>query len=95
MAERKKRKITDGDLARVGPGGDRRRVAAPLLVGGLARRGRDADRGVIMLRKMVREGIETTAKGGRPKGVFSVEDADKVIEFGCFTGVKPKSNGSM
>jgi len=60
MAERKTRKITDADLARVGPG---------------------------------------TAGGEWLRrywlAVSRVEEADKVIEFGCFTGVKPKSNGAM
>ncbi|MGH7871169.1 MAG: hypothetical protein ACREQO_03000, partial [Candidatus Binatia bacterium] len=50
-----------------------------------------ADRGVILLRKLVREAIETTQRGGRPKGVFSAADADKIIEFGCFTGVRKQS----
>jgi hypothetical protein len=51
-----------------------------------------ADRGVIMLRRMVREAIETTLKGGRPKGVFTDEEAGKTIEFGCFTGIRPKGS---
>ena len=60
MTERKKKTITDADLARVGPG---------------------------------------TAGGEWLRrywlAVSRVEEADKVIEFGCFTGVKPKSNGAM
>ena len=51
-----------------------------------------ADRGVIMLRRMVREAIETTLRGGRPKGVFTDEEAGKTIEFGCFTGIRPKGS---
>jgi len=49
-----------------------------------------SDRGVIMLRRLVREAIETALKGGRPKGVLTQEQANQVIEFDCFTGVKPK-----
>jgi phenylpropionate dioxygenase-like ring-hydroxylating dioxygenase large terminal subunit len=49
-----------------------------------------ADRGVIMLRQMVREAIETTLRGGLPKGVITNAEADKVIEFGCFTGIRAK-----
>jgi len=51
-----------------------------------------ADRGVIMLRRMVREAIEATLKNGRPKGVFTDAEADKIIEFGCFTGIRPKGS---
>jgi hypothetical protein len=51
-----------------------------------------ADRGVIMLRRMVREAIATTLQGGRPKGVFSDKEGDRIIDFGCFTGIKPKAN---
>lgn len=49
-----------------------------------------SDRGVIMLRRVVRDAIETVLKGGRPKGVLTEEKANQVIEFGCYTGVKPK-----
>lgn len=49
-----------------------------------------SDRGVIMLRKMVREAIETVMKGGKPKGVLGKKQADRVIDFKCFTGVKSK-----
>ena len=49
-----------------------------------------ADRGVILLRKMVREAIETTRRGERPKGVFTEADVERTIEFGCFTGIQSK-----
>jgi len=49
-----------------------------------------SDRGVIMLRKMMREAIETAMKGRRPKGVLTKGQADRIIDFQCFTGVKPK-----
>jgi len=49
-----------------------------------------ADRGVIMLRKLMRREIQKAASGGRPKGVLPKDQAERVIDFGCFTGVKPK-----
>lgn len=49
-----------------------------------------SDRGVILLRKLMREAIETVLKGGRPKGVLPKERADELVDFKCFTGVKPK-----
>ncbi|MEK7782718.1 MAG: hypothetical protein AAB279_02200, partial [Candidatus Binatota bacterium] len=49
-----------------------------------------SDRGVIMLRKMMREAVETAMKGRRPKGVLTKGQADQMIDFQCFTGVKPK-----
>jgi phenylpropionate dioxygenase-like ring-hydroxylating dioxygenase large terminal subunit len=52
-----------------------------------------SDRGVIMLRKMMRQAIETTMRGRRPKGVLTKEEAERIIHFGCFTGVKPKGRG--
>jgi hypothetical protein len=49
-----------------------------------------SDRGVIMLRKLMRQAIETAMRGGRPKGVLTKDQADRIIDFNCFTGVKPK-----
>ena len=49
-----------------------------------------SDRGVIMLRKMMREAVETAMKGRRPKGVLTKGHADQIIDFQCFTGIKPK-----
>lgn len=49
-----------------------------------------SDRGVLMLRKMMRQEIETAMNGKRPKGVLTKDEADRLIDFGCFTGVKPK-----
>jgi hypothetical protein len=60
-------------------------VAAPLLVGDPNYARTEA---FILLRKLVREAIETTLQGGRPKGVFSAAEANKIIEFGCFTGIR-------
>jgi hypothetical protein len=39
---------------------------------------------------MMRQAIETAMKGRRPKGVLTKEQAERIIDFGCFTGVKPK-----
>lgn len=49
-----------------------------------------ADRGVIMLRRLVREGIETVLRGGRPKGVLGPKEADRVIRIDSFTGIRTK-----
>jgi len=49
-----------------------------------------SDRGVILLRKIMREAIETAMKGKRPKGVLAKSEAGRLIDFGCYTGVKPR-----
>jgi phenylpropionate dioxygenase-like ring-hydroxylating dioxygenase large terminal subunit len=50
-----------------------------------------SDRGVIMFRKMIREAIVTTPKGGRPKGVLSKDREEEVIYFDSFTGVRKQT----
>jgi hypothetical protein len=53
-----------------------------------------ADRGVIMLRRLVREAIETVLRGGRPKGVLGPEDVDRIVRIDSFTGIRTKgANG--
>src|SRR5207244_1384388 len=47
-----------------------------------------SDRGVIMLRRLVREAIGTVQQGGRPKGVLDLADADRLIKIDSFTGVR-------
>lgn len=47
-----------------------------------------SDRGVIMLRRLIVEGIETVLKGGRPKGVVTKERAGEILRFDSFTGVR-------
>ena len=80
----------DGDAAcRLDPGGVDAHVWQPLL-GERSEHLATSDRGVIMLRKMMRQAIETTMRGRRPKGVLTKEEAERIIDFGCFTGVKPK-----
>jgi phenylpropionate dioxygenase-like ring-hydroxylating dioxygenase large terminal subunit len=49
-----------------------------------------ADRGVIMLRRIVREAIATALKGGQPKGVLAKERAGEVVDLDSFTGVRVK-----
>ncbi len=51
-----------------------------------------ADRGVIMLRRIVREAIGAAARGGRPKGVLPHERADEIVHLDCFTGVRLKGS---
>ena len=48
-----------------------------------------SDRGVILLRKMILDAVETVAKGHEPKGILTQERAD-VIKIDSFTGIRPK-----
>lgn len=48
-----------------------------------------ADRGVIMLRKMVREAIEATARGETPKGLYLEENAEGLVKIDSFVGIRP------
>jgi phenylpropionate dioxygenase-like ring-hydroxylating dioxygenase large terminal subunit len=50
------------------------------------------DRGVILLRKMVREAIQAAIRGERPRGVLSWEEADRVIDLGSFVGLRPRTH---
>jgi len=47
-----------------------------------------ADRGVIMLRRMVREAIERTAAGEPPKALYLEEDAEGLVRLDSFVGVR-------
>jgi phenylpropionate dioxygenase-like ring-hydroxylating dioxygenase large terminal subunit len=49
-----------------------------------------SDRGVILLRRIVRDAIRSVLEGKRPKGILSRAESNRVIDFDCFTGVKPK-----
>jgi 5,5'-dehydrodivanillate O-demethylase len=49
-----------------------------------------ADRGVIMLRRLVGEAIETVLRGGRPKGVVGPEEANRIVRMDSFTGIRQK-----
>jgi phenylpropionate dioxygenase-like ring-hydroxylating dioxygenase large terminal subunit len=46
-----------------------------------------SDRGVILLRKMVIEGMEAVRRGGRPKGVMPKETRTEVLRLTSFIGV--------
>jgi hypothetical protein len=48
-----------------------------------------SDRGVILLRKIILNAIETVQKGGRPKGVLARDQVEEVIKLDSFTGVRP------
>ncbi len=49
-----------------------------------------ADRGIIMLRKLVRDAIETSEKGDAPKGLHLSENADGLVKIDSFVGVRPQ-----
>ena len=48
-----------------------------------------SDRGVIMLRKMVREAIEAVAAGKAPKALHLEENAEGLVKLDSFVGVRP------
>lgn len=50
-----------------------------------------SDRGVILLRKVVMQAIETVRQRGRPKGVSSEDEAQEVIRFDSYTGIRAKA----
>ncbi|HWO41983.1 MAG TPA: Rieske 2Fe-2S domain-containing protein [Candidatus Eisenbacteria bacterium] len=47
-----------------------------------------SDRGVIKFRKIVTEAIETTLRGGTPKGIVSRDRADQLVQFDAFAGLR-------
>lgn len=47
-----------------------------------------SDRGIIMLRKMVREAIEAVADGREPKGLHLEENAEGMVRLDSFVGVR-------
>lgn len=49
-----------------------------------------SDRGVILLRRLVREAIEAVQAGRRPKGVLPPEQADRIVDLDSFVGVRPR-----
>jgi phenylpropionate dioxygenase-like ring-hydroxylating dioxygenase large terminal subunit len=48
-----------------------------------------SDRGIIMLRKMVRDAIAKSAAGEAPKGLYLAENADGLVKLDSFVGVRP------
>jgi hypothetical protein len=49
-----------------------------------------SDKGVILLRKTILNGIQTVQDGGVPKGVASREGAGAMVKIDSFTGVRTK-----
>jgi phenylpropionate dioxygenase-like ring-hydroxylating dioxygenase large terminal subunit len=47
------------------------------------------DRGIIMLRRMVREAVQAARAGARPRGVLSADEAGRVVDIGSFAGLRP------
>jgi 5,5'-dehydrodivanillate O-demethylase len=50
-----------------------------------------SDRGVILLRKLILDGVKAVQEGRRPKGVLPRERAGEVIRIDSFTGVRQKN----
>lgn len=48
-----------------------------------------SDRGIIMLRKMVRDAIGAVADGKDPKGLYLKENAEGLVKLDSFVGVRP------
>ena len=49
-----------------------------------------SDRGVILLRKLLMEAIETVQKGGEPQGIIPKEKEDQLITLDAFRRILPK-----
>ena len=54
-----------------------------------------SDRGVILLRKIILNAIETVQKGGRPKGVLTQDTPDAIVKLDSFTGVQAMKGKKM
>ena len=48
-----------------------------------------SDRGIIMLRRMVRESIQAVQDGKTPKALYLEEDAEGLVKIDSFVGVRP------
>jgi phenylpropionate dioxygenase-like ring-hydroxylating dioxygenase large terminal subunit len=49
-----------------------------------------SDKGVILIRKIIRSAIAAVQKGEVPKGIPAVRDAQKIIHIDSFTGLRAK-----
>jgi phenylpropionate dioxygenase-like ring-hydroxylating dioxygenase large terminal subunit len=49
-----------------------------------------SDKGVILIRKIIRGAIQATLNGETPKGIPSREESDRMIHIDSFTGVRAK-----
>ncbi|HEY2989606.1 MAG TPA: Rieske 2Fe-2S domain-containing protein [Candidatus Binatia bacterium] len=61
------------------------------LIGGRKERLATSDRGVIMLRKLILDGVKAVHEGRRPKGILTRERAAEVIKIDSFTGIRNKN----
>jgi len=48
-----------------------------------------SDRGVIVLRRLVRDAIEAVQRGERPRGAPSPDQAERLVAFDSFVGLRP------
>ena len=53
-----------------------------------------SDRGVILLRKLILDGIRAVQDGRIPKGVLTQERAGEVVKIDSFTGVRANRRAS-
>ena len=60
------------------------------LVGARRERLATSDKGVIMLRKLILDGVQAVAAGRRPKGVVARKHNGEIIEIDSFTGLRAK-----
>ena len=49
-----------------------------------------SDKGVILIRKIIRNAIESVQKGGIPKGIPAPSEAEKMVHIDSFTGIRVK-----
>ncbi|HEX9446192.1 MAG TPA: aromatic ring-hydroxylating dioxygenase subunit alpha [Candidatus Binatia bacterium] len=60
------------------------------LVGARREQLATSDKGVILLRKLILDGVRAVAEGRRPKGVLAGRDEGAVIEIDSFTGIRAR-----
>ena len=58
------------------------------LTGTLHQPEKPSDRGIIMLRRMVRDAIQAVADGAEPKGLHPRENAEGMVKLDSFVGVR-------
>ncbi len=49
-----------------------------------------SDRGVIAIRRIVREAVEAVLRGERPRGVLAPEEAERLVYIDSYVGVRPR-----
>jgi hypothetical protein len=65
--------------------------ATQRLLGEREERLATSDRGVIALRKLVQQAAMAVQRGEPPKGVLRPEEADRLVRFDSFVGVRPRA----